>query len=260
MAGRDLTGGQGFLGLGCQSQETDGIRDRRTAFSHPCRDFLLGEGELLHECLVGARLFERAQIGSLYVLDEGDDEAVVVGGLPHERRDLGEARMAGGPKPALTGDELERTVAPGPHQDRLDDSILLDGGRELLDGRLGQKKAVLARVHPLGVLQNLPREETLGHAVEAFSLAEEPCVHQSGNPVAEGYLARLVKAGVSVAIAEQIGDPATSKGPVERKVVRVVTPGTLSDEALLEEAALEHEDAQEQGDEDRQEDVDRAHD
>ncbi|MEP5567203.1 MAG: DNA mismatch repair protein MutS, partial [Halioglobus sp.] len=52
---------------------------------------------------------------------------------------------------------------------------------------------------------------------------------------AEGYLAKLVKAGVSVAIAEQIGDPATSKGPVERKVVRVVTPGTLSDEALLEE-------------------------
>ena len=51
----------------------------------------------------------------------------------------------------------------------------------------------------------------------------------------EGYLARLVKAGVSVAIAEQIGDPATSKGPVERQVVRVVTPGTLSDEALLEE-------------------------
>ncbi len=52
---------------------------------------------------------------------------------------------------------------------------------------------------------------------------------------AEAYLARLVKAGVSVAIVEQIGDPATSKGPVERAVVRVVTPGTLSDEALLEE-------------------------
>jgi DNA mismatch repair protein MutS len=52
---------------------------------------------------------------------------------------------------------------------------------------------------------------------------------------AEGYLARLVKQGVAVAIVEQIGDPATSKGPVERKVVRVVTPGTLSDEALLDE-------------------------
>jgi DNA mismatch repair protein MutS len=52
---------------------------------------------------------------------------------------------------------------------------------------------------------------------------------------AEGYLARLVKQGESVAICEQIGDPAASKGPVERKVVRIVTPGTLTDEALLED-------------------------
>lgn len=52
---------------------------------------------------------------------------------------------------------------------------------------------------------------------------------------AEGYLARLVKAGESVAICEQVGDPATSKGPVERQVVRIVTPGTLTDEALLDE-------------------------
>lgn len=49
----------------------------------------------------------------------------------------------------------------------------------------------------------------------------------------EQYLARLVKLGESVAICEQVGDPATSKGPVERKVVRVVTPGTLTDSALL---------------------------
>ncbi|MEW8026542.1 MAG: DNA mismatch repair protein MutS [Candidatus Thiodiazotropha sp.] len=52
---------------------------------------------------------------------------------------------------------------------------------------------------------------------------------------AESYLARLVKQGESVAICEQIGDPTASKGPVERKVVRIVTPGTLTDEALLEE-------------------------
>ena len=52
---------------------------------------------------------------------------------------------------------------------------------------------------------------------------------------AEPYLARLVKLGLSVAICEQIGDPATSKGPVERKVVRIVTPGTLTDSALLDE-------------------------
>ena len=49
-------------------------------------------------------------------------------------------------------------------------------------------------------------------------------------------LARLVKAGKRVAICEQVGDPATSKGPVERKVTRIVTPGTLTDEALLSES------------------------
>ncbi|KAE9540136.1 DNA mismatch repair protein MutS [Ursidibacter maritimus] len=51
----------------------------------------------------------------------------------------------------------------------------------------------------------------------------------------EGYLAKLVALGESVAICEQVGDPNTSKGPVERKVVRIVTPGTVSDEALLPE-------------------------
>lgn len=51
----------------------------------------------------------------------------------------------------------------------------------------------------------------------------------------EGYLAKLVQLGESVAICEQIGDPTTSKGPVERQVVRIVTPGTVSDEALLPE-------------------------
>ncbi len=65
-----------------------------------------------------------------------------------------------------------------------------------------------------------------------------------GNPIpmagipfhsAENYLARLVRGGHSVAICEQVGDPATSKGPVERKVMRVLTPGTVSDEALLDE-------------------------
>ena len=64
-----------------------------------------------------------------------------------------------------------------------------------------------------------------------------------GNPIpmagipyhaAEGYLARLVKAGLSVAICEQVGQAGEGKGPVERKVVRVITPGTLTDEALLD--------------------------
>ncbi|MDP3290193.1 MAG: DNA mismatch repair protein MutS, partial [Methyloversatilis sp.] len=53
----------------------------------------------------------------------------------------------------------------------------------------------------------------------------------------EQYLARLVKMGESVVIVEQIGDPATSKGPVERAIARIVTPGTLTDASLLDERA-----------------------
>ena len=66
----------------------------------------------------------------------------------------------------------------------------------------------------------------------------------AGNPIpmagvpfhsVEGYLAKLVRKGESVAICEQIGDPSKSKGPVERQVVRIITPGTITDEALLDE-------------------------
>ena len=62
-------------------------------------------------------------------------------------------------------------------------------------------------------------------------------IPMAGVPVhaMEGYLARLVALGESVAICEQIGDPALAKGLVERKVVRIVTPGTVTDEALLQE-------------------------
>lgn len=69
----------------------------------------------------------------------------------------------------------------------------------------------------------------------------------AGNPIpmagvpyhaVEGYLAKLVQLGEPVAICEQVGDPATSKGPVERKIVRIVTPGTVSDEALYQNAKI----------------------
>ncbi|MEE8527210.1 MAG: DNA mismatch repair protein MutS [Gammaproteobacteria bacterium] len=65
--------------------------------------------------------------------------------------------------------------------------------------------------------------------------AGEP-IPMAGVPVhsADTYLARLVRQGLSVAICEQIGDPALSKGPVERKIVRIVTPGTVVEEALLD--------------------------
>jgi len=68
------------------------------------------------------------------------------------------------------------------------------------------------------------------------SSAGEP-IKMAGVPFhsADHYLARLVRNGESVAVCEQLGDPALSKGPVERKVTRIVTPGTLTDAALLDD-------------------------
>ena len=52
---------------------------------------------------------------------------------------------------------------------------------------------------------------------------------------AENYLARLIRMGESVVICEQIGDPLSGKGPVERKVVRILTPGTVTDDGMLDD-------------------------
>ncbi|NVK42762.1 MAG: DNA mismatch repair protein MutS [Oceanospirillaceae bacterium] len=81
-------------------------------------------------------------------------------------------------------------------------------------------------------------------AAELLNISLTARGKSGGNPIpmagipyhsADGYIAKIVRAGESVAICEQIGDPATSKGPVERKVMRIVTPGTLTDESLLDE-------------------------
>lgn len=79
--------------------------------------------------------------------------------------------------------------------------------------------------------------ELLDITLTARGKAQGEPIPMAGIPyhAAESYLGKLVRLGKSVAICEQIGDPATSKGPVERKVVRVITPGTVSDEAFLEE-------------------------
>ncbi len=83
-------------------------------------------------------------------------------------------------------------------------------------------------------------------AVEAAKLLDITLTHRGksgGNPIpmcgvpyhaADNYLAKLVKKGLSVAICEQTGDPATSKGPVKREVLRIITPGTVTEEALMD--------------------------
>jgi len=84
-------------------------------------------------------------------------------------------------------------------------------------------------------------------AIRASKLLSLTLTHRgqsAGNPIpmagvpyhaVDNYLAKLIKQGESVAICEQIGDPATSKGPVERQVTRIVTPGTVTDASLLED-------------------------
>lgn len=80
-------------------------------------------------------------------------------------------------------------------------------------------------------------------AAELLSITLTNRGQSSGNPVpmagvphhsADNYIAKLLKLGKTIAICEQVGDPNTSKGPVERKVVRLLTPGTLTEEALLD--------------------------
>ncbi|NKC16124.1 MAG: DNA mismatch repair protein MutS [Gammaproteobacteria bacterium] len=86
--------------------------------------------------------------------------------------------------------------------------------------------------------------EDAERAAELLDITLTARGHSGGAPIpmagvpyhaVDNYLARLVRAGESAVVCEQVGDPATSKGPVERKVVRIVTPGTLTDEALMEE-------------------------
>lgn len=78
--------------------------------------------------------------------------------------------------------------------------------------------------------------ELLDITLTARGQAGDQPIPMAGVPyhAADNYLAKLLQAGESVAICEQIGDPGLCKGPVERQVVRVLTPGTLTDEALLD--------------------------
>ena len=79
--------------------------------------------------------------------------------------------------------------------------------------------------------------ELLGLALTRRGKSAGEPIPMAGMPMhaAESYLAKLLEMGESAVICDQIGDPATSKGPVERKVTRIVTPGTITDEALLKE-------------------------
>ena len=79
--------------------------------------------------------------------------------------------------------------------------------------------------------------ELLDISLTARGQANGKPIPMAGVPAhsAEGYLARLLRQGVSVAICDQVGDPSATRGPVERRVTRILTPGTVTDDSLLEE-------------------------
>ena len=78
--------------------------------------------------------------------------------------------------------------------------------------------------------------QLLGITLTSRGQSAGRAIPMAGVPVqsVDGYLAKLVRLGERVAIGEQIGDPATAKGPVERAIVRIITPGTIIDGALLD--------------------------
>lgn len=78
--------------------------------------------------------------------------------------------------------------------------------------------------------------ELLGITLTSRNKQDPEPIPMAGVPyhAAEGYIARLLEHGLSVAICEQVGDPATTKGPVERKIARIVTPGTAVEDAFLD--------------------------
>ena len=81
--------------------------------------------------------------------------------------------------------------------------------------------------------------ELLGISVTTRGQSAGTPIPMAGVPVhaIDNYIAKLVKQGQTAVICEQIGDPALAKGPVEGAVTRIITPGTLTDEALLDEAS-----------------------
>jgi len=123
----------------------------------------------------------------------------------------------------------------------LDDTKLTPMMRQFLNIKVDHRDHIL--LYRMGDFYELffddakTAADVLGITLTARGKNGDNPVPMAGVPVhsIEQYLAKLVKQGYSVAICEQIGDPATSKGPVERKVVRILTPGTLTDESLLDE-------------------------
>ncbi len=103
---RQHAGGHPPLHRDRQPQQPDHVGDERTRPADPGREFIVGDAELVEQLLIGGRLFQRVQLDAVDVLQQGVAQHAVVGGLPHDRGDGGQAGLLGRAPAPLPHDEL----------------------------------------------------------------------------------------------------------------------------------------------------------
>lgn len=158
-------------------QETEGVGDRGATSGHFVGDLFLGEAELFDHELVGLRFFDRAQVVSLNILDQGQFEHVLIGNVLDDGRDLVDGcTLAGAPAP-FSGDDLV-TGLRGPDDDRLEDTLFTNRGGELIELVRLEAESRLKRVgvntidvdHDQGAAFVDPGEEGIQAFTEGLSL------------------------------------------------------------------------------------------
>jgi hypothetical protein len=134
-----------------QLEQPDGVGDLRPGAADPGGELVVGAAEVVQQLLVGRTLLERVELAAVQVLQQRVAQQVVVGGVPHDRRDRAEAGLLGGPPAPLAHDELVAGLAVAgqrPDHDRLQDADLADGVHQLGQRLLLEVLARLPRVRP----------------------------------------------------------------------------------------------------------------
>ena len=129
-------------------QEAEGVGDAHPALAHPLGHRRLRKLRFADQPLVGLRLFQRGEVLALDVLHQGEGESVALGGVADDDGHFRQAGQLGRPPASLAGDEHVAGVGRAADQDRLEDAVLTDAGRELLQAGGLEMGARLLRVGP----------------------------------------------------------------------------------------------------------------
>ena len=146
MSGRQDAGGDAALDQGRQLEQPQRVGDLRPGPSDPAGQLVVGAAEVLQQLVVGVGLLQRVELGAVQVLQQGVAQHDVVAARPHDRRQLGQTGLAGGPHPPLTHDQLVALTAERTHDHGLQQAHLADGVHQLGHRVLVEDLARLARV------------------------------------------------------------------------------------------------------------------